>query len=197
MSWPKWMLIAACVLTACSSGSSSGKDESTTTTISKAGTVAASAWKDVAQGTFAKKKWTVASARSSKGWRCYDAQGVASASGSTTTTVAGGPTREGRAVHCLAPASTSQSAPFVAFVNGAQGKDWVLVGAAADGVKKMSIVFADGSKSPLNIDPKSRLVIWKGPASLKPKQVRADKTTCTIATNAGQTNLCEGVTAGA
>jgi len=196
MSWPKWTLIAVCLLTACSSGTSSGKG-STTTTISKAGTIAATAWKDVAQGTFAKQKWTVASARSSNGWRCYDAQGVASASESTTTTVAGGPSRDGRAVHCVAPASTKQTAPFVAFVNGAEGKDWVLVGAAADGVKKMSIVFGNGSTSSLGIDPKSRLVIWKGPASLKPKQVRADKSTCTIATTAGQTNLCDGVTAAA
>jgi hypothetical protein len=197
MSWPKWTLIAACLLTACSSGSSSGKGGSTTTTTSKAGTIAATAWKDVAQGTFDKTKWTVASARSSAGWRCYDTQGVAAAAGTTTTTVGGGPTRDGRTVHCLAPASTSATAPFAAFVNGADGKDWVLVGAAADGVKKVSIVFANGTSSPLNIDPKSRLVIWKGPASVKPKQVRTDNTTCTIATNAGATDLCDGVTAAA
>ena len=194
MSWPKWTLIAACLLTACSSGSSSGKGASTTTT-SPAGTIAANGWKDVAQGTFAKKKWTVAAARSSAGWRCYDAQGVSAAGGTTTTTVSGGPTRDGRAVHCLAPASTSGSAPFVAFVDGADGKDWVLVGAVADGVKKVSIVLGDNSSSPLNIDPKSRLVIWKGPASVKPKQLRADKTTCTIATSGDQKNLCDGVAA--
>jgi hypothetical protein len=120
---------------------------------------------------------------------------VASATGSTTTTVPGGPTRDGRAVQCLAPASTSDTAPFVALVNGADGTNWVLVGAAADGVKKVSIVYADGTSSPLNIDPKSRLVIWKGPASVKPKQIRTDKTTCTIATSGNPTNLCEGVTA--
>jgi hypothetical protein len=197
MSWPKWTLIAACVLTACSSGSKSGNGASTTTIpTSKAGTVAASAWKDVAQGTFNKEKWTVASARSSAGWHCYDTQGIASG-GTTTTTVGGAPTRDGRTVHCLAPVASEQSAPFVALVNGTEGKDWVLVGAAAPGVKKASIVFGDGSSSPLNIDPKSRLVIWKGPASVKPKQVRTDKTTCTIATNAGATNLCDGVTAAA
>jgi hypothetical protein len=48
----------------------------------------------------------------------------------------------------------------------------------------------------LNIDPKSRLVIWKGPASVKPKDIRADSTTCTIDPaqkgNSGQ--LCAGVT---
>ena len=125
-------------------------------------------------------------------------QGVASAAGTTTTTVGGAPTRDGRTVHCLAPTAKAQSAPFVAFVDGAEGKDWVLVGAAADGVKKVSVVFADGTSSPLNIDPKSWLVIWKGPASVKPKSVRTDKTTCTIAaTNGEQTNLCDGVTAAA
>ena len=56
----------------------------------------------------------------------------------------------------------------------------MLIGAVADGVKKVSIVFADGTRTPLNIDPKSRLVIWKGPASVKPKHIRADTTTCTI-----------------
>jgi hypothetical protein len=197
MSWPKWTFIAACLLTACSSGSSSGKGESTTTTpASKAGTVAANAWKPAAEGKFANKKWTVASARSSAGWRCYDAQGVAA--GTTTTTIGGGPTRDGRTVHCLAPTSKSQSAPFVAFVDGTDGKDYVLVGAAADGVKKVSVVFADGTSSPLNINPKNRLVIWKGPASVKPKQVRTDKNTCTIAaTNGNEADLCDGVTAAA
>src|SRR5215471_6726138 len=108
MSWLKWTVIAACVLTACSSGSSSGKGESTTTSpTSKAGTVAASAWKNVSQGTFNKKKWTVASARSTAGWRCFDVQGLEPANGSTTTTVAAAITRDGRAVHCLAPAATS------------------------------------------------------------------------------------------
>ena len=182
-------------MTACSSGSSTGKGSSTTTTTSKAGTIATTAWKDVAQGTFAKQKWTVASARSSAGWRCYDAQGVASASSSTTTTVGGGLTRDGRAVHCLAPTSTSDTAPFVAFVNGTDGNNWVLVGAAADGVKKVSIVYGNGTSSRLNIDPKSRLVIWKGPASVKPKEIRTDKTSCTIATSGDQKNLCDGVTA--
>jgi hypothetical protein len=198
MSWLKWTLIAACVLTACSSGSSSGKAASTTTTTSKAGTVAANAWKDVAQGTFAKQKWTVASAHSSAGWRCFDVQGVTPAN-ATTTTVGGAPTRDGRAVHCLAPTSTSQSAPFVAFVNGTEAKDWVLVGAAADGVKKVSLVYANGTSSPLNIDPRTRLVIWKGPASVKPEQVRTDKTTCTIASAAATASkpLCEGVSSGA
>lgn len=201
MSWPKWTLIAAslltaCSLTACSSGSSSGKGESTTTNpASKAGTVADTAWKDVAQGKFNKKNWTVAAARSSANWRCYDTKGLESA-GTTTTTAAGGPTRDGRAIHCLAPAASSESGPFLALVNGADGKDWVLVGAVADGVKKVSIVFGNGSSSPLNVDAKSRLVIWKGPASVKPKQVRTDKTTCTIAaTSSDQANLCEGVTA--
>src|SRR5262245_9575707 len=196
MSWPKWTLIAVCLLTACSSGSSSGKGE-TTTTISKAGTIAATAWKDVAQGTFAKQKWTVASARSSAGWRCYDVQGVTGPTENTTTTVGGGPTRDGRTVHCLAPTSTKQSAPFAAFVNGADGKDWVLVGAAADGVKRVSVIYGDGTASRLNVDPRSRLVIWKGPASVKPKQIRTDNTTCTIATTGDQKNLCDGVTAAA
>jgi len=198
MSWLKWTLIAVCVLTACSSGSSSGKGESTTTTpTSKAGTVAASAWKDVSEGTFNKNKWTVATARSSAGWRCYDVQGVAPAGETTTTTVAGALTRDGRTVHCLAPVASAQSAPFVALVNGADGPNWVLVGAAADGVKKVSIVMGNGTSTQLNVDPKNRLVIWKGPASVKPKQVRTDKTTCTIATTAGSTDLCDGVTAAA
>jgi hypothetical protein len=100
-------------------------------------------------------------------------------------------------VHCLAPASTKDTAPFAAFVNGQDGKDWVLVGAAADGVKRVSIVYGDGTASPLNIDPKSRLVIWKGPASVKPKEIRTDHASCTIATTGNQTNLCTGVTAGA
>jgi len=203
MSWPKWTLIAvgltaACSLTACSSGSSSGSGSTTTTPESKAGTIAATAWKNVAQGTFAKKNWTVDAARSSAGWRCYDVQGVASASGSTTTTVAGGPTRDGRAVHCIAPSPSTDTKPFVAFVNGTDGPNWVLVGAAADGVKKVSIVFGNGTTSKLNVDPKSRLVIWKGPASVKPKQIRTDNTTCTIAaTSSDQANLCAGVTAAA
>src|SRR3954469_16199095 len=187
MSWIEWTLAAACLVTACSSGSSSGKDTSSTTTPgSNTGTVAASAWRDVAQGKFANKTWKLASARSSTGWRCFDAQGVAqqSSGSTTTTTTANAPTRDGRSAQCLPPTSAPTKPPFVAFVDGAEGNQWVVVGAAADGVKKVSLVFVDGTATPLNVDPKSRLVIWKGPASVKPKQIRTDKTTCTIAPTA-------------
>ncbi len=89
----------------------------------------------------------------------------------------------------------SSTDKFVAIVNGTDANQWVLIGAVADGVKKVSIGFADGTRTPLNIDPKSRLVIWKGPASTKPKDIKADATTCTIdpAQKTGAAQLCAGV----
>src|SRR3954463_9897601 len=115
MSWAKWTVAAACLVSAGSSGSSSGKDSSTTTAVSnKAGTVAATAWKDVAQGKFGRKPWKVASAKSSTGYRCYDAQGSAQPAPGDTST--GSPTRAGRATYCLPPASETGSPQFVALV---------------------------------------------------------------------------------
>jgi hypothetical protein len=199
MSRAKWTLIAAgllsavCLTSACSSGSSSGKDTSTTTP-AKSGTVADTAWREVAQGVLAKQNWKVSAARSSTNWRCYDVEGLTPSAGTTSTTVANGPTRDGRSAYCVAPTAGTGS-QFAALVNGADGKNWVLVGAAADGIKKASLVFADGSSTPLNIDPHSRLVIWKGPASLKPKQIRAGTTTCTIVptSTTEPASLCAGV----
>jgi hypothetical protein len=198
MSFAKWTLIAACVLTvtACSSGS--GKSGSTTTTnpAANAGTIADKAWHQVAQGTFARRTWKISSARSSGGFRCYDIQGLTSSA--TTTTVAGAPTRNGAPVTCVPPASNATGPKFVAFVNGADGNNWVLVGAVADGTKHVKMAFAGGSSTPLNIDPKSKLVIWKGPASLKPKEIRADTTTCPIGATptTHSTALCAGVGSG-
>ena len=207
MPWTKWTVAAVCLpvalLGACSSSSKNGAGSSTSTTIahSESGTVAASAWKDAAEGKFRTKAWKVSTATSSTGWRCYDPQGAArttTVNGSTTTTVAG-PSRDGRSAVCLPPATAASSSTdkFVAIVNGADANQWVLIGAVADGVNKVSIGFADGTRTPLNIDPHSRLVIWKGPASVKPKDIRADTTTCAIdpAQKTAGVELCAGVTA--
>jgi hypothetical protein len=199
MSWTKLTVAALCLpvvlLGACSSSNKKGGG-STTTTIAHpdSGTVAPSAWKDVAEGKFRTKAWKVAAAKSSTGWRCFDATGSAAAD-TTTTTVAGAPSRNGRAAVCLPPAGDTTSEPFVAFVNGNDANQWVVVGAVADGVKRVSIGFADGTRTPLNIDPKSRLVIWKGPASVKPKDIKTDSVTCAIdpAQKSGKTALCAGV----
>lgn len=195
MSSAKWILIAACLVTACSSGSSSGKGDSTTTTPdSKTGTISENAWKEVAQGVVGKKAWKVASAKSSTGWRCFDPTGSALPAAGDTATAAG-PARQGRRSQCLPPASEATEPPFVAFVDGADGNQWVVVGAVADGVKKVSLVYGDGTATPLNIDPKSRLVIWKGPSSVRPKQIRTDNATCAIAPTASTDvkTLCAGV----
>jgi len=178
----KWIIVGACILSACSS--SSGHSSGTTTTTGSGsaavGTIAPSAWKQVAQGRFQSKPWAIATALSTNGWRCYDAQGAARPQSDTTSTTAPVPTRQGRPARCLPPAGTSSAAPFVAFINGTEGSNWVVVGGVADGVKHVSIVFGDGTSTPLNIDPHSRLVIWKGPASVRPSKIRADATTCAI-----------------
>ncbi len=96
MPWTKWTVAAVCLpvalLGACSSSTKSGTSTSTTIAAPASGTVAASAWKDAAEGKFRTKAWKVSTATSTTGWRCYDAQGAArpsTATGSTTTTVAG------------------------------------------------------------------------------------------------------------
>ena len=149
----------------------------------------------MAQGVFGAKTWKVASARSSNDWRCYDPQGAALPAAGSSAAPAGNPTRQGRTAQCLPPASDPSDPRFVAFVNGADAKQWVVVGAVADGVKKVSLVFGDNTSTALNVDPKSRLVIWKGPASVKPKQIRTDKTVCTIAptTSTDPKTICAGV----
>ena len=201
MPWTKWTVAAVCLpvalLGACSSSTKSGTSTSTTIAAPDSGTVAASAWKEAAEGKFRTKAWKVSTAKSSTGWRCYDPQGAAgptTVNGATTTTVAG-PTRDGRSAICLPPATATSTDKFVAIVNGADANQWVLIGAVADGVKAVSIGFADGTRTPLNIDPKSRLVIWKGPASTKPKDVKADATTCAIdpAQKTASAQLCAGV----
>jgi hypothetical protein len=178
MSRTRWALVGLCLLGACSSGSGNGSTKSTTTTVPPVGTIAPNAWRDVATGVYNGKSWKISAATSSAKWRCYDPQGSARRADDTGSSAL---SRDGRPVHCLGPVSAHQSRAFAAFIDGAERDQWVVVGAAADGVKRVQIVFADKTATTLNIDPKSRLVIWKGPASVHPKSVRADTETCTLA----------------
>lgn len=191
-------------LGACSSGSkhSSAKPGSTTTTVDTRPqvTIPETAWSDVATGTFRSQPWTVAYARSSDGWRCYDPQGSALPSASAPSSPTGAtkrpPTRQGRTTACLAPNAPAGPVRFTAFVAGADAAQWELIGAVADGVSRVHIVFHDGTTTALDIDPHTRIIEWKGPASLRPTELRTDSTACTLDTAAARPNetLCAGVT---
>ena len=195
------ILVAFGALSACSSGSSNGTGSTTTTAkaATTTGTVAAGAWRPGPQGTFRSKAWKISYAKSSTGWWCYDAEGAAQPITGTgaTSSAAAGPQRNGRVSRCLAPASAPASVPFTAFLDGADANQWVVVGAAAGRVKHVNIVFADGTTSPLNVDPHSRLVIWKGPTSVRPRGIRADNTTCTLdpKQTASHGSRCDGTSA--
>ncbi len=194
----------AFALGACSSGSkhSSSKPGSTTTTVDTRPeiAIAETAWNNVATGTFRSEPWTVAYARSSDGWRCYDPQGSALPSASAPSSSTGAtkrpPTRQGRITECLAPNVNAGPVRFTAFIAGADVAQWELIGAVADGVSRVHVVFHDGTTTALNIDPHTRLVEWKGPASLRPTELRTDATACTLDTAAAQPDetLSAGVT---
>lgn len=196
--------LSALVLGSCSSGSNhnSSKPGSTTTTVDSRPPIAIadSAWSDVAQGTFRSQPWTVAYARSGTGWRCYDPQGSALPSAAAASASTGAthrpPTRAGRTTQCLAPTAAAGPVRFTAFIAGADAAQWELIGAVADGVSHVHIVFHDGTTTALDIDPHTRIIEWKGPASLRPTELRTDSTACTLDTGAARHNetLCAGVT---
>ena len=187
MSWTKWNAVAVCLLSVCSiavcSSSGSSKSDgngSTSTTIATA-------------GLRHRCRERLESCRGREiPDKSVEGRGgeVEHRAGAASTPRAVPPPRAQRlpavrpgtvARRCACrPPRKHTTEPFVAFVNGTDTDQWVVVGAVADGVKRVSIGFADGTRTPLNIDPKSRLVIWKGPASVKPKDIKADSVTCTI-----------------
>ena len=77
-------------------------------------------------------------------------------------------------------------------INGTDANQWELVGAVGNGVKKVSVVFADKTTTPLNVDPRSRLVIWKGPVALHPAELRTDASECAL-TSGSKQSVCDGV----
>jgi hypothetical protein len=196
------VLLAAALLAAASCSSSKHGGSSTTTTPkapnAAIGTVPATTkWHTAAQGSFQSKPWTVDYARTSNNWHCYSAQGAAAPSDAATTAAqAGGatPTHLGRPTQCLSPARDA-TPTFTAFLAGPDKNQWVLVGGVAPAVKRVSIGFKDGSTTRLNVDPATRLLEWKGPASLAPQRLHLDGTSCALTPGAvrSSTPICVGV----
>jgi hypothetical protein len=197
------LLLAAALLVAASCSSSKNGRSSSTTTTPKTpnaaiGTVPATTrWRTAAQGTFDAKPWTIDYARTSNNWHCYSAQGSAapSAAALSAAQVSGAtPQHLGQPTQCLQPGRDPKP-PFTAFLAGPEKDQWVLVGGVAPGVGRVSIGFKDRSTTRLNIDPSSRLIEWKGPASLAPQVLHLDGASCALTQSAvtGSTPMCAGV----
>jgi len=187
-------LAATASLTGCSSSGKSSSPTSTTTTArgsTQTPATTTGSWRDAAQGTFGGKPWRVQYAKSTEGGQCFAATGAAQAS-NTASSLQPGPTHNGAATRCMAPKPGAGTIPFTAFIDGTDANQWVVVGAVTNGVKKVSIVFANKSTTPLNVDPRSHLVIWKGPSSLRPAQLRTDSSVCALKGGSKQ-SVCDGV----
>jgi hypothetical protein len=198
-----WTLVVVAALTTalslagCDSGGKAKPSSSTTSTEggnAQAPAAVSGPWRDAAQGTFGGKPWRVQYARSTAGGQCFAPTGAAQPSNAASS-LQPGPTRNGARTRCLPPKAVAGAIRFTSFIDGTDANQWVVVGAVTNGITKVSIVFSGGASTPLNIDPHSRLVIWKGPASLHPKQLRTDKTTCAIDPRGRGPNeaLCDGV----
>ncbi len=197
------IVVSVCLLGACGGGSSHHQSTPSTPSTrppapSTIGTIADRAWIDVAVGTFRSQTWTISYGRTTEDWRCYDPQGAAQrvAPPNLGTGRRGAtPAHLGRPSQCLAPRPATGSVRFSALLAGADADQWVLIGAVADGVTRAQLVFGDRTSTLLNVDPHTRLIEWKGPASLRPAQIRTDATACALDPQqkpAGAT-LCDGV----
>jgi hypothetical protein len=197
------LAVALLAVAACSSSKhNTAPNASTTTTTSgrpnpAIGTVPATAWRTAAQGVFDSKPWTVQIARSTKNWLCYAGRGSAAPSAAAVAAVpTAGSTPQGQPTQCLEPGSDPKP-PFTAFIAGPDKSQWVLVGAVAPAVRRVAIIMKNGSTTPLNVSPSTRLIEWKGPASLTPQHLRLDATTCALSAAAATASspACAGVAA--
>jgi len=186
-------LAASTALAGCSSSSKGSSSTSTTTGPggTKAPAAVTGSWHDAAQGVFDRKPWKVQYARAVAGGECYAPTGAAQPS-NTASSLQPGPTRNGGATRCMPPKPGTGEIHFTAFINGTDANQWELVGAVGNGVKKVSVVFADKTTTPLNVDPRSRLVIWKGPVALHPAELRTDASECAL-TSGSKQSVCDGV----
>jgi hypothetical protein len=141
-----------------------------------AGTVDPASWKSIASGTLGGQPWTLWRATSSKGWPCYEGQGIPG--GETWSVVDSGDIEhEGRPVFCM-PDSTMAFLDFQLFFSQADGDEWDLLGVSMKPDQPVTLQLFDGTSVELTPDPATGAVQWTGRVANPPQRISLDQFTC-------------------
>jgi hypothetical protein len=146
------------------------------------GAVAASAWHEAANGTFAGQPWTVWAAKSAAGWHCYDATGLPMGFADISVNDSAHPPKhDGRDATCVSPTRGIFAQPrFTLLFAGPDGDHSALLGYTAGPVGNARIQFVDGSSAALHVDPSTGLAQWTGAPDQQPAHVIVDGESCSL-----------------
>lgn len=137
-------------------------------------------WKVVAEGTRAGEPWRVWTTKTSTGVDCYDAENLAGQHflpGPSPDEV----THDSRAATCVGGS-----------VVGLPYGDFIVLAAVTDAGRlsivgrangdQATVVFADGSTQPMQLDPATHVAQWRGPRPEGIVKIKTNSGTCTLGT---------------